>query len=107
MDKDQRAALREPPSPFQGICPPTQPASRRRRYRFFNVSEFVASRDLKRLTEVDLLTPLGEKRGRTYEATEQLRDIRRRNRFEAAIDDPYEIVGRPKPAPPQPSLPLE
>lgn len=39
------------------------------------ITEQVASRDLRRLTEVGLLVPHGEKRGRVYTASRQLRDI--------------------------------
>lgn len=39
------------------------------------ITEQVASRDLRRLTEVGLLVPHGEKRGRFYTASRQLREI--------------------------------
>jgi Fic family protein len=59
-----------------------------------DVSEFVASRDLKRLSEIGLLEPIGEGRGRTYQAGEALRQIRQRTRSSRKMDDPYEIVAK-------------
>lgn len=62
-----------------------------------NVSEFVASRDLKRLSEAGLLEPLGDGRGRSYEAGDRLRAIRARTRSPRNVDDPYEVIRRRKP----------
>ncbi len=56
------------------------------------VSEFVASRDLKRLTELGLLEPQGENRGRRYGPGKELVEIRRASRTPRNIADPYEIV---------------
>jgi Fic family protein len=61
-----------------------------------DVSEVVASRDLKRLCEMDLLVPHGEKRGRTYQGSKRLLAIRKAVRKELGTDmpfvDPYEIM---------------
>jgi len=46
------------------------------------VSALVASRDLAALVHEGLLTPIGERRGRTYVASESLRAIRQRTREE-------------------------
>lgn len=56
------------------------------------VSEFVASRDLKRLCELNLLDPKGERRGRTYGATKKLKNLRDSVRMSVPVADPYELV---------------
>jgi Fic family protein len=56
------------------------------------VSEFVASRDLKRLSEVGLLEPLGEKRGRSYQASAELKRHREETRINAPMGDPYDMI---------------
>ena len=54
---------------------------RNSRYRAGNkISEVVASRDLRKLCDLDFLTPIGEKRGRYYLAADQLKEIRNRCR---------------------------
>ena len=53
------------------------------------LSEIVAGRDLKRLCELELLTPIGEKRGRYYLATETLAELRRSSSIFDKVDDPY------------------
>lgn len=63
------------------------------------VSEFVASRDLKRLCDAGLLEPIGEKRGRTYKATGRLKTLRHENRIRKTTDDPYDVIkirGQPR-----------
>jgi Fic family protein len=56
-----------------------------------SISEVVASRDLKRLTEAGLLIAIGEKRGRTYEASDKLKAIAAALRSQTPpIDDPYQ-----------------
>lgn len=58
------------------------------------ISNVVASRDFKKLTELGYLTPLGEKRGRHYRAAPPLSQILVENSGNRVkkIDDPYEIV---------------
>jgi len=67
---------------------------RNTRYRTENdISDVVASRDLKKLCDVNLLEPVGDKRGRYYMAANPLKTIRAditRNRQKIA--DPYDIV---------------
>ena len=58
------------------------------------VSELVASRDLKKLCDVGLLTPVGERRGRFYTAAAPLTQIRQASRSPRRIDDPYEIAAK-------------
>jgi len=63
------------------------------RYREQNdISEVVASRDLKRLTELGLLEPVGEKRGRYYLATKALREIRRKVTDANRVPNPYDVI---------------
>ena len=58
-----------------------------------NVSDVVASRDLRKLCDLGLLEPVGEKRGRYYTGAKTLRDIFARARIDdVRAGDPYEIV---------------
>jgi Fic family protein len=67
---------------------------RNSRYRAENgISDVVASRDLKRLCELNLLTAIGDKRGRYYVATERLVQIRAGLRDRAPLGNAYEMVG--------------
>jgi Fic family protein len=54
------------------------------------VTDQVASRDLKLLVDQKLLIPDGERRGRTYKAAEVLRLIRERTREPRVVEDPFE-----------------
>lgn len=58
------------------------------------VSDVVASRDLKRLVESGMLVASGERRGRTYKASDALRNfsIAIRNEEPPQIHDPYETT---------------
>jgi Fic family protein len=63
---------------------------RNHRYRSENdISDVVASRDLKRLCDAGLLTPVGEKRGRYYIADRRLLNIPLRTRDATKAGDPY------------------
>lgn len=65
------------------------------KYRADNkLSNIVASRDLRKLCDLDLLVPVGEKRGRYYVASEPLKKIRNQAREAREVSDPYEIVPR-------------
>jgi len=59
------------------------------------VSDVVASRDLKRLIEAGMLTPHGERRGRIYKASDTLRKVALDIRQEETtrISDPFETKG--------------
>lgn len=57
-----------------------------------NVSEYVASRDLKKLSDLELLNPLGDGRGRAYEAGDELKLIRLKTRSIRRADDPYALA---------------
>jgi len=75
---------------------------RNNRYRTESkISEVVASRDLKRLCEMGLLLPVGEKRGRFYLASEELKKMQLAARDNSKTGNVYELVGAKeiKPAP--------
>ena len=59
-----------------------------------DITDFTASRDLKRMSEAGLLEPRGEKRARTYVAAAPLVELRRQNRIQRPLEDPYEVVRR-------------
>lgn len=58
------------------------------------ITEFTASRDLKKFCDLDLLIPHGERRARTYTAAKVLSDIRARTRIRRSIDNPYDVAAR-------------
>jgi hypothetical protein len=66
---------------------------RNARYREDNeISDVVASRDLKELSELGLLIPVGEKRGRHYLAGKPLKKIREKLADNSRAPNPYDIV---------------
>lgn len=58
------------------------------------ISELAATRDLKKLCDIGLMAPFGEKRGRFYKASDELRAVRAATRLPMPVGDPYEIVAR-------------
>lgn len=54
-----------------------------------DISNNLASRDLKALTDAGLLEARGERRGRVYVAGEVVMGIRNKHRLPKAIDDPF------------------
>jgi len=56
------------------------------------ISEVVASRDLRKLSELGLLVPIGEKRGRYYLASPALKEIRERTRDRTRASNPYQLL---------------
>lgn len=66
------------------------------RYRQENeISDVVASRDLKRMCDLGLLMPVGEKRGRYYVAAKPLKEVRERCADRTMAPNPYdELRGR-------------
>lgn len=63
------------------------------RYRHENeISDVVASRDLKRLSDLGLLMPVGEKRGRYYVAAKPLQAIRERCADKTMAPNPYDAL---------------
>jgi len=59
-----------------------------------DITEFTASRDLKKLCEVELLLPHGERKMRTYSAAKILSEVWQRARIKRVVEDPYEVVQR-------------
>lgn len=59
-----------------------------------NLSEYAASRDLKRLCELGLLEPIGDGRGRAYHAGLSLQQIRQQTRSARNVADPYALAVR-------------
>lgn len=56
------------------------------------VSDVIASRDLKKLCDLGLLVPVGEKRGRYYEPAKLLKAVYERVREDSRAPDPYELL---------------
>ena len=57
-----------------------------------NISDVVASRDLKKLCDLGFLKPVGEKRGRYYVADDKLTEIPARTYDNTRSADPYELL---------------
>ncbi len=57
-----------------------------------NVTEFVASRDLKRIADAGVILPHGEKRGRFYTGSPELRKIYLDIKDNTTAPDPYELI---------------
>ncbi len=57
-----------------------------------DISNNLASRDLKALVDAGLLVAEGERRGRHYVAGEAVRRIRHRNRLAKGEDDPFDLA---------------
>ena len=70
------------------------------------LSDVVASRDLRRLVDENLLVPHGEKRGRFYTGTEDLIALGRAAKSTGRAENPYEIVRKAREAATSPELPL-
>ena len=58
------------------------------------ITDFTASKDLKRMSELGLLEPRGAKRARIYAAAAPLLVVRRETRIQRPLEDPYEVVKR-------------
>ena len=59
------------------------------------ISEVVASRDFKKLTEAGYLVPIGDKRGRYYESSDKLKQIFMNSKNNnKQVDDPYELAAQ-------------
>ena len=58
-----------------------------------DVSDVVASRDLRKLCDLELLKPVGEKRGRYYVAGKPLNEIYKMARIDdVRAADPYKLI---------------
>jgi Fic family protein len=69
-----------------------------------DVTEFVASRDLKRISDTGLLLPKGEKRGRFYVGSPELRKLYQNIKDNNPAPDPYTLIGRSQREPVIPGL---
>lgn len=58
------------------------------------VSELVASRDLKKLSDAEILFPIGEKRGRIYRASHDMLQLRNSTRLRKILENPYDLIAR-------------
>ena len=54
-------------------------------------SSYVAGRDLRILSDAEILIPHGERRGRYYTAGKELKEARQRARRDRTVLDPYEL----------------
>jgi Fic family protein len=59
--------------------------------RVCEVTQYVASRDLKQLSDLGLIQPRGENRGRYYLASRTLKDARNKVRQQKILTDPYAL----------------
>lgn len=63
--------------------------------RLAEVENRTATRDLQALVDADLFIPRGERRGRTYSASDSLREFRKQaRRYKPRITDPYGGMSR-------------
>lgn len=60
------------------------------------ITDYTASRDLKRLSDAGLLAPKGEKRARTYSAAPPLLALRNATRIRRPLEDPYVLIAEPR-----------
>ena len=58
-----------------------------------DISNNLASRDLKALVDAELLVPEGERRGRQYHASPLVLEVRRIHRLPKGNRDPFSEVG--------------
>jgi Fic family protein len=66
---------------------------RNQRHRTENdISEVVASRDLKMLSDLELLQPIGEKRGRYYVAGPLIAGLRQKFADQSKAPNPYDLI---------------
>ncbi len=56
------------------------------------ISDVVASRDLRKLTDLALLIPHGERRGRYYTGAQILTDIAYKLKVRGKAENPYDLV---------------
>jgi len=63
--------------------------------RLAEVTDALASRDLKKLCDLGLLVPKGERRGRVYESGQELKALRESTRIDRPFEDPYALVEQP------------
>lgn len=57
-----------------------------------DVTQYIASRDLKKLSDLGLIEPSGEKRGRFYRAGTELRHVRNNVQRRQPVANPYNLI---------------
>lgn len=62
-----------------------------------DVTQITAGRDLKMLSEIDLIVPHGENRGRYYVANEMLKAARSKVRRDKRVANPYDLLSESEP----------
>jgi Fic family protein len=76
------------------------------RYREENeISDVVASRDLRKMVDLELLMPHGEKRGRYYTGAPKLREIAAKHKMPGKAENPYTLIRSRSDAKSAPLLP--
>ena len=60
------------------------------------VNEVIATRDLRKLSELEFLDPEGEKRGRVYKPSKLLRSLRDETRIRKPMENPFKMAERSK-----------
>jgi Fic family protein len=60
-----------------------------------DVTQYVASRDLRKLSDNGLIEPKGEKRGRFYVAGKELKALRQKVRVKRPLANPYDLLSEP------------
>lgn len=76
------------------------------RYREENeISDVVASRDLRKMVDLGLLVPHGEKRGRFYTGSPMLREIAAKHKMPGQAENPYTLIRSQAAASSDPLLP--
>jgi Fic family protein len=76
------------------------------RYREENeISDVVASRDLRKMVDLHLLIPHGEKRGRFYTGSPRLREIAAKHKMPGQAENPYDLIRSKAAASSAPLLP--
>ena len=70
------------------------------------ISDVVASRDLRKMADADLLIPHGEKRGRFYTGSKKLFEIAAKHKVSGKAGDPYDIVREKVSSAETPELPF-
>lgn len=71
-----------------------------------DISDVVASRDLKRMCDLSLLIPHGERRGRFYTGSKILQAIAQKHKISGRADDPYAIIRKRTESEEAPELPF-
>jgi len=69
-----------------------QTSSRAKYQEQADVTAHTASRDLKKLSDLELLDPTGNYRGRRYRPSKTMIDLRKSVRISRPLKNPYDVV---------------